>query len=95
MLTTRTRHARLRLHGVFEMIEQVAAHGYPNPLRVDCPSKATIERFASNPKAFPIKDPLFDHLARCSPCFRLVLAHRQSSDTHKSARLKREEPADD
>jgi hypothetical protein len=77
MPKARTDRNTSSLKAIFDRMEWVALRCYPNPLRIGCPPRATLERFAFDPKVFPIRDPIFSHVARCSPCARLLLAARQ------------------
>jgi hypothetical protein len=78
MRKTQTHRNTPTLDAIFEMMEQVALRCYPNPLRIGCPPRATLWRFASDPKAFPIRDPIFSHVARCSPCARFLLTFSET-----------------
>lgn len=66
----------LTLEEIFQQMEQAALHDHPNPTRRGCPDVETLEAFAQNPKAFALRDPIFEHLAQCSPCFRFVQERR-------------------
>lgn len=61
---------------IFLRMEQSALHAHPNPTRHGCPDAETLEAFARDPKAFDMRDPIFEHLAHCSPCFRFVQQRR-------------------
>ncbi len=65
------------LEEILQMADEVALSLYPNPDRVGCPDEETLQRFARNPKSFPLRDPIFRHLGRCSPCSRFVRDHRR------------------
>jgi hypothetical protein len=62
---------------IFRRMEQSALHAYPNPTRRGCPDVETLEAFARNPKEFAMRDPIFEHLAHCSPCFQFVQERRR------------------
>lgn len=49
-------------------IDEVFSRANPNPGRVGCPSRETLVRLAARQQ--PIDDPAYEHLAKCSPCFR-------------------------
>ncbi len=63
---------------VFELLERTAIEDYPNAERIGCPGEATLEAFAGNPRGYSMRDPLFEHLAHCSPCFRFVRERRRT-----------------
>src|SRR5689334_16439892 len=48
-------------------IDEVFGSANPNPERIGCPPRAELERLARQRGA--IDDPLYEHLASCSPCF--------------------------
>jgi len=49
-------------------IDEVFSRANPNPDRVGCPPRETLARLATRQQ--PIDDPAYEHLAKCSPCFR-------------------------
>jgi hypothetical protein len=49
-------------------IDEVFSRANPNPNRVGCPPYETLVRLARREQ--PIGDPAYEHLAKCSPCFR-------------------------
>ena len=49
-------------------IDEVFSRANPNPDRVGCPPRETLARLAQRQQ--PIADPAYEHLAKCSPCFR-------------------------
>lgn len=49
-------------------IDEVFSRANPNPNRVGCPPHETLVRLARREQ--PIGDPAYEHLAKCSPCFR-------------------------
>lgn len=53
-------------------IDEVFSRANPNPDRVGCPPRETLARLAKRQQ--PIADPAYEHLAKCSPCFREVRA---------------------
>jgi hypothetical protein len=63
-------------------IDEVFGSANPNPERIGCPPRSELERLARQRGA--IDDPLYEHLASCSPCFRdwramQATAQRQSA----------------
>lgn len=61
---------------VFRLLEQTASEDHPNPERLGCPSNEVLVAFAGNAKSLGMSDPIFEHLANCSPCFRFVQVRR-------------------
>jgi hypothetical protein len=59
------------------MMDEVTLDSYPNPDRVGCPNEQTLEAFAKDPHSFGIRDPIFEHMAKCSPCLGFVRARRR------------------
>ena len=68
----------LDLEEIFRRIEQTALKNHPNPDRNGCVSEETLTAFAANPRAFPIQDPIFEHISHCSECFKFVHARRSA-----------------
>jgi len=66
----------LDLDEVFRRIEQTALNNHLNPDRIGCFSAETLVAFAADPRSFSMRDPIFEHLARCSECFKFVHARR-------------------
>jgi hypothetical protein len=66
----------LPLEEIFRHMEETAQHDYPNANRIGCPPDETLEAFARNPRSFPIRDPIFDHVGRCTPCARFIHERR-------------------
>lgn len=64
-------------------IDEVFSRANPNPDRVGCPPRETLARLATRQQ--PIGDPAYEHLAKCSPCFREFRA-LQEGPAHVSAR---------
>src|SRR5262245_41487873 len=40
---------------------------YPNPERKECPGSSVLRDIAT--KSIPMRDPVHEHVGRCSPCF--------------------------
>jgi len=53
---------------VGDEIDEVLSRANPNPNRVGCPPKETLSALAR--RAQPIDDPAYEHLVKCSPCYR-------------------------
>lgn len=49
-------------------LRRAALNDYPNPDRKDCPAKKLLRRLAA--KKLKPTDPVVQHVAECSPCFR-------------------------
>ena len=49
-------------------IDEVFSRANPNPDRIGCPPRDTLVRLAQRQQ--PIGDPAYEHLAKCSPCYR-------------------------
>ena len=49
-------------------IDEVLSWANPNPERVGCPSRETLIALASREQ--PLGDPTYEHLLKCSPCYR-------------------------
>lgn len=49
-------------------IDEVLSHANPNTERIDCPPRDTLVGLARRSKS--IDDPGFEHLVKCSPCYR-------------------------
>jgi hypothetical protein len=49
-------------------IDEILSRANPNPDRVGCPPRETLVGLAR--RAQPIGDPAYEHLVKCSPCYR-------------------------
>ena len=49
-------------------IDEVLSRANPNPDRIGCPPRETLVGLAR--RAQPIGDPAYEHLVKCSPCYR-------------------------
>src|SRR2546421_9577616 len=58
-------------------IDLVLGNANPNPSRVGCPSRDELVALARRERS--IDDPAYDHLIKCSPCYREVRALQQAS----------------
>jgi hypothetical protein len=56
-------------------IDLVLGNANPNPARVGCPPREVLTALARRER--PIDDPAYDHLIKCSPCYREVRALQQ------------------
>ncbi|MGE3511087.1 MAG: hypothetical protein AB7N65_19620 [Vicinamibacterales bacterium] len=62
-------------------IDEVLSRANPNPNRAGCPPRETLIALAR--RAQPINDPAYEHLVKCSPCYR---EFRALQDAATSAR---------
>jgi len=58
-------------------IDLVLGNANPNPARAGCPSRDVLTALARRER--PIDDAAYDHLIKCSPCYREVRALQQRS----------------
>ena len=58
-------------------IDLVLGNANPNPSRVGCPSRDVLIALARRERS--IDDPAYDHLIKCSPCYREVRALQQAA----------------
>ena len=71
-------------------IDELLGRANPNPNRVGCPPRDTL--LALSRRARPIEDPGYEHLVKCSPCYREFSA-LQSQSVVESASGATERPA--
>lgn len=57
-------------------IDEVLGRGNPNPERVGCPPRAVLVALARRER--PIGDPAYEHLTKCSLCYREFRAWQQA-----------------
>jgi hypothetical protein len=58
-------------------IDEVLGGANPNPQRVGCPPRDVLSALAHRRR--PIGDPAYEHLAKCSPCYREFRALQQGA----------------
>jgi hypothetical protein len=58
-------------------IDVVLGGAFPNPTRDGCPPQETIEALARRER--PVSDPIWQHVFKCSPCYREVRALQQAA----------------
>src|SRR5436853_5767501 len=63
-------------------IDLVLGNANPNPARAGCPPRDVLTALARRKR--PIDDPAYDHLIKCSPCYREVRALQQRSAVRPS-----------
>jgi hypothetical protein len=56
-------------------IDEVLGRANPNPKREGCPARDVL--IALSRRERPIGDPSYEHLVRCSPCYREVRTLQQ------------------
>ena len=64
-------------------IDLVLGNANPNPERLGCPPRDVLTALARRER--PIEDPAYDHLIKCSPCYREVRALQQMPVVRASA----------
>ena len=57
-------------------IDEVLSWANPNPERIGCPSRETLIALASREQ--PLGDPAYEHLLKCSLCYRDFMALRET-----------------
>jgi hypothetical protein len=57
-------------------IDVVLGGAFPNPTREGCPPQEVIEALAR--RELPVGDPIWQHVLKCSPCYRDVRALQQA-----------------
>src|SRR5580692_7216653 len=62
-------------------IDELFARANANPTRVGCPGRDVLIGLAH--KTRPISDPAYEHLAKCSACYREFRAFQQT--THRTS----------
>jgi hypothetical protein len=60
-------------------IDELFARANANPTRVGCPTRGVLIELAH--KRRPISDPAYEHLAKCSACYREFRAFQQAATT--------------
>src|SRR5437773_379045 len=60
---------------------------HPNPTREGCPPPDVLRRLAR--RELPIGDPAYDHLAKCSPCYKELRTLQQTDAANLAAVTKR------
>lgn len=58
-------------------IDEVLGAANPNPDRVGCPTRETLVALALREQ--PLSDPAYEHLVKCSPCYREFRALQRSA----------------
>jgi hypothetical protein len=63
-------------------IDLVLGYGNPNPARDGCLTPEVLGQLARHER--PIDDPGYEHLRKCSPCYREVRAMQQAARDGKA-----------
>lgn len=58
--------------------DEVLSNANPNPARTGCPPRATLSELARRRRG--LDDPAWQHLLKCSPCYRDFVALREESE---------------
>lgn len=66
-------------------IDVVLGNANPNPERIGCPSQDVLVALARRER--PASDPAYDHLIKCSPCYRQVRALQQAAGERREVPL--------
>ena len=76
---------------VHDEIEEVLSRANPNPNRAGCPSPDTLIALAR--RVQPINDPAYEHLVKCSPCYREFRVLQEAETNALPAPTVRSSPA--
>ena len=69
-------HADLPEFRVDDEIDLLFGRANPNPSREGCPPGDVLQALSRRER--PIEDPGYEHLAKCSPCYREFRAFQQA-----------------
>ena len=62
---------------LFDTLQDYVLEHYPNPQRIGCLDRPTLEEFVSNPENLDLADPKYLHVFKCAECTRDLMALRQ------------------
>ena len=62
---------------LFDTLQDYVLEHYPNPQRVGCLNRQTLEEFVSCPENLDLADPKYLHVFKCAECTRDLMALRQ------------------
>lgn len=65
-------------------IDEVLSRANPNPDRIGCPPRETLVGLAR--RVQPLGDPAYEHLVKCSPCYREFRALQESLPSQSARR---------
>lgn len=60
------------------LLDEIFSGANPNPSRIGCPLTATLFELSNSRR--DINDPRWEHLAKCSPCYRDFMAMRSNGE---------------
>lgn len=60
------------------LLHEIFSRANPNPSRFGCPSTAALFELANGRR--DLKDPRWEHLTKCSPCYRDFMAMRANCE---------------
>ena len=63
---------------LFDTLQEYVLEHYPNPRRIGCLDRQTLEEFVSCPENLDLADPKYLHIFKCAECTRDLIAFRQS-----------------
>jgi len=62
---------------LFDTLQNYVLEHYPNPQRIGCLDRQTLEEFVSCPESLDLADPKYLHVFKCAECTRDLMALRQ------------------
>lgn len=62
---------------LFDTLQDYVLEHYPNPQRIGCLDRQTLEEFVSSPENLDLADPKYLHVFKCAECTRDLMALRQ------------------
>ncbi len=63
---------------LFDTLQDYVLEHYPNPRRIGCLDRQTLDEFVSGPENLDLADPKYLHVFKCAECTRDLMALRQS-----------------
>lgn len=63
---------------LFDTLQDYVLEHYPNPQRIGCLDRQTLEEFVSCPESLDLADPKYLHVFKCAECTRDLMALRQN-----------------
>ena len=68
---------------LLRLFEEAALQEFPNPARIGCSGKAFLRKLAFDRKSIRLSDERWQHVARCSPCFREFKAFQAEASARR------------
>ncbi|MHB1935609.1 MAG: hypothetical protein ACYCOR_03400 [Acidobacteriaceae bacterium] len=62
---------------LFDTLQDYVLEHYPNPQRIGCLDRQTLEEFVSGPENLDLADPKYLHVFKCAECTRDLMTLRQ------------------